>query len=98
MQEREKDPSVSLSWTLSKASADLLGAPLTYTEEQLATILSAHHFVEVRKTYGGPAPEETARASAASREQLARDEEWWQRVTAALSDAERRLTERNAAL
>jgi argininosuccinate lyase len=98
MQEREKDPSVSLSWTLSKASADLLGAPLTYTEAQLATILSARHFVEVRKTYGGPAPEETASASAASREQLARDEEWWQRATAALTDAERLLTERSSSL
>jgi argininosuccinate lyase len=98
MQERDKDPSVSLSWTLAKASSDLLGTPLNYTEERLATILSARHFVEVRKTYGGPAADETARASAASRAQLARDEEWWSGVTAALEAAERRLTDRSAAL
>ena len=98
MQERDKDPSVSLSWTLAKVSSDLLGAPMNYDDATLTTILSARHFVNVRKTYGGPAPEETARASAASRTQLTADEAWWSQVTSALSDAERRLTERSAAL
>ena len=98
MHEREKDPSVSLSWTLAKASSDLLGTPLNYTDEQLTKILSARHFVEVRKTFGGPAPEETARASAASRAQLAADEAWWNQATAALSEAERRLTQRSETL
>jgi argininosuccinate lyase len=98
IQERAKDPSVSLSWTLAKASSDLLGAPLNYSDEQLAKILSARYFVEVRRTWGGPAPEETARASAAARAQLEADEAWFNGATAALSAAERRLTERSAAL
>ena len=38
---------------------DVLGAPLDYTEEQLAEIMSPRHFVEVRRTPGGPAPDET---------------------------------------
>jgi len=98
MLERDKDPSVSLSWMLAKASSDLLGAPLNYRDEQLATILSARHFVNVRKTFGGPAPEETRRASETSRAQLAADEAWWTDATSALSAAERLLAERSAAL
>src|ERR1051326_7139864 len=98
MHEREKDPSVSLSWTLAKASAELLGAPLKYDEQALAEMLSARHFVDVRKTLGGPAPEETMRAAAASRHQLDADEAWWTSATSALNAAERRLAERSAAL
>jgi len=98
MRERDKDPSVSLSWTLAKVSSDLLGTPLTYDEVALANILSARHFVAVRRTFGGPAPEETARAIDASRQQLAADESWLHRATAALSEAERRLEARSSAL
>ena len=42
---------------------ELLGAPLAYSDEALAEILSPRHFVDVRRTLGGPAPEETARAA-----------------------------------
>jgi argininosuccinate lyase len=98
MQERDKDPSVSLSWTLAKVSADLLGTPLNYDDATLARTLSARHFVDVRKTYGGPAPAETARAIAASRSQLDADEAWWNSTMAALSAAERHLSQRSAAL
>jgi len=38
--------------------------------------VSARDFVETRRTPGGPAPEETARALRASRELLARDGGW----------------------
>ncbi len=34
----------------------------TYTDAQIAEIMSPRHFVEVRRTLGGPAPDETARA------------------------------------
>ena len=47
---------------LSKASTAILGRALDYTEAELAAIMSPQHFVEVRTTYGGPAPSETARA------------------------------------
>jgi len=98
MQERDKDPSVSLSWTLAKASTELLGTALKYDDAALADILSARHFVDVRKTLGGPAPEETARAADASRQHLEADETWWSAAAAALGAAERRLIERSAAL
>jgi argininosuccinate lyase len=98
MHEREKDPSVSLSWTLAKASTELLGAPLKYDEAALAEILSARHFVDVRRTFGGPAPEETARAAAVSRQLLEADESWWSAATGALNAAEQQLARRSAAL
>ena len=39
--------------------------------------MSPAHFVSVRKTYGGPAPEETTRASGVSRRLLENDRESW---------------------
>jgi len=45
----------------------------------------------VRRTLGGPAPEETERAAAASHRQLAADEAWCAATTEALGSAERAL-------
>jgi hypothetical protein len=56
--------------------------------------MSPQHFVNVRRTYGGPAPEETGRAAAASRRQLDSDRDAWQRRRDLLAQAERQLTER----
>src|SRR5207247_2092301 len=95
---RQRDPDRPLAELVADASAQILGAPLRYSEAALATILSARHFVEVRKTLGGPAPEETARAIAASRAQLEADRTWLTRTSGALSAAERRLAERSARL
>ena len=95
---RQRDPKRPLSELLKDATTELLGAPLAYTEEQLAEILSPRHFVEVRRTHGGPAPEETARAARASHRQLAADEESWTHATEALAKAERTLAERSEAL
>ena len=95
---REGEPGRPLSRVLADASAELLGAPLEYSDEALADILSPRHFVEVRKTPGGPAPEETSRAASASRAELEGDRTWWTTATTALADAERRLAVRAAAL
>ena len=95
---RERDPKRPLSELLKDASGELLGAPLNYTEKQLVEILSPRHFVEIRRTHGGPAPEETARAAKASHRQLAADEEAWAHSADALAKAERTLAERSAAL
>ena len=95
---RERDPRGPLSALLAAASNELLGAPLAYSEEALAEILSPRHFVKVRRTLGGPAPEQTTRAAAASRGQLDDDQMWWKQATGALSSAEHRLAERSAAL
>jgi argininosuccinate lyase len=95
---RQRQPDRAFSELLIDASSEILGRPLNYSEAQLTHILSPRHFVEVRKTFGGPAPEETARAAKVSRLQLDTDERWWSAATDALERAERTLADRSAAL
>jgi argininosuccinate lyase len=95
---RQRDTERPLSALLAEVSAGLLGTPIAYSEAALAEILSARHFVNVRRTFGGPAPEETRRASNVSRAQLEADQTWWIHTTDALSAAERRLAERASSL
>jgi argininosuccinate lyase len=95
---RQRDPGRPLSQLLTEASADLWRSPLSYTDAELAQILSPRHFVEVRRTAGGPAPEETARALTVSREQCDRDYSWWTGTTRSLADAATRLAARAARL
>ncbi|HEY0875915.1 MAG TPA: argininosuccinate lyase [Vicinamibacterales bacterium] len=85
---RPADPK---SAVLKDVSGALLGAPIEYSEEDLARILSARHFVEVRTTPGGPAPSVTAKAIEASRALLAADQEWMGKRNAALEAAEKEL-------
>jgi len=94
----QREPGRPLSELVADASAGLVGAPLKYSDAQLAQILSPRHFVNVRRTLGGPAPEETARAASVSRAELEADQEWWTNATTALTEAERRLAERIASL
>jgi argininosuccinate lyase len=98
MQARREAPQLPLADALSAASADLLGAPLQYAEADIAQVLSPRHFVEVRRTHGGPAPVETARAIAESRGALERDAAWLAATRAALAAAEARLAQRSRAL
>jgi argininosuccinate lyase len=91
---RAEDPAVALAATLSRASQALLGRSLDYTEAELETILSPRHFVAVRRTWGGPAPEETARAIGVSRQQLERDRHGWQARRDHLARAETALEQR----
>ena len=95
---RQKAPDTPIARLLEEAARDIVGTSITYTEAELSTILSPRHFVNVRKTLGGPAPEVTARAVAASRAQLAADAAWWSGATNALAGAERNLAERSAVL
>jgi argininosuccinate lyase len=62
-------------------------------DDALARVLSPRHFVEVRKTPGGPAPEEMARAIEASRERLTGDGGWLQSRIDGLRSAERELAD-----
>jgi argininosuccinate lyase len=89
---RTEDPAASLSLALEKASQALVGRAFAYSEEQLETIMSPRHFVDVRRTLGGPAPDETARAVAQSRLTLERDRAAWQGRREHLAAAERNLT------
>jgi argininosuccinate lyase len=98
MAARERHPDHPIGELLTEASSMLPGGPLAYSDAALTTILSPRHFVTVRQTLGGPAPEETARAAKVSRGQLETDETWRNNAAAALARAEHTLAERSAAL
>lgn len=95
---RRRDPERPLSATLDAAAIEIAGNPVGYSEDRLRQILSPHHFVEVRRTAGGPAPEETALAVAASRLQLDDDRARLSCTRAAADRAQASLAERSAAL
>ena len=98
MAARREDPRAGLAAALRAASSDLLGVPLTWTDAEIAQVLSPRHFVEVRRTHGGPAPAETARAIQESRSVLQRDGAWLAASRDALAAAEARLAERSRGL
>ena len=81
---RVADPQAGLAAVVAAASLALIGRRLDYTDDRLAEILSPRHFVEIRRTQGGPAPSVTVRAVEASRAELAKDKKW-------LGDARGRL-------
>jgi argininosuccinate lyase len=92
---RRAHPQVGLATVVASASLELTGRRLDYTNDRLAEILSPRHFVEIRKTLGGPAPVETARAVAASRAALAADRKWVADTRNHLTAAATRLRERS---
>jgi argininosuccinate lyase len=95
---RQSDPVRPLSAILTEASSQVLASPLTYTEEALELILSPRHFVTIRRTFGGPAPDETRRALTVSNQQFEDDQAWLTDALNALSAAQRRLGARATAL
>ena len=90
VQESAARPEVPPATLLTEIAASL-GATVSYSPEQLADLLSPARFVEVRRTPGGPAPEETARAAAVSRKRLADDGAWLESTTGRLHAAEATL-------
>jgi argininosuccinate lyase len=92
------DPSVPLSRALSNASTAVLGHALDYSEADLQRIMSPANFVNVRTTYGGPAPKETSRAIAESQQKLAADRASWKTRRQQVADAEAKLVTRVKAL
>jgi argininosuccinate lyase len=74
------------------------GREVVYTDAQLAEILSPRHFVEIRKTYGGPSPSETARALSVSKDVLRADENWVAETTRRLAIAEEKRRTAAAAI
>jgi argininosuccinate lyase len=79
-------------------SGQVTGASLNYTDEELARITSARHFVDVRRTPGGPAPSETTRALGESRRLLDRDRAWLDGVVGRLGEADERRRTRARSL
>ena len=83
---------------LLEASTDVAPEPIRYSEDGLKAVLSPRRFVEVRRTHGGPAPVETARAAAQSLDALRADERWTAAAVSALADADRQLLARSREL
>src|SRR5262245_45715577 len=83
---------------LREASRDVLGAPVEITEPELMEVLSPRHFVEIRRTPGGPSPIETARASEVASTVLDADRVWLARTRTAITAADERLHARSRSL
>jgi len=98
LKEGRDAPGTPRAALLERASIDVLGRALLYEEAELERVLSARHFVEVRTTPGGPAPETTALALDESRQRLDGDRAWLAQVRAQVAAAESRLRERSRSL
>jgi argininosuccinate lyase len=97
-QRRREAPGTPLGAALEEVSAGVLGAPLTYSDGRLEELLSAQHFVRVRRAVGGPAPEETARALGRAGRLFDEDRVWLAQAREAVGAARVRLRERCTAL
>jgi argininosuccinate lyase len=95
---RREHPDVPAGTALARVSAEILGSPLHYTDAEIETIISPTHFVDVRRTHGGPAPSETARAIDESHRTLDADRRWLTASRDGLAAADARLRERCRAL
>ena len=88
------DPA-SVAAMLRDVTRDVLGTPLDLTASELTQILSPRHFVDVRRTPGGPSPIETSRALEQAGAALDADRAWLTRTRAAVTAAEERLRARS---
>ena len=86
-------PERPLAQTLREVAREVTGREIAYTDVELARILSPQHFVEVRKTHGGPSPSEIGRAIGVSTKALATDEGWLRDTRQRLHIAGGRLKE-----
>jgi len=86
-----EEPGRRLHDLLGEVSREATGTAIEYGEGELAAVLSPERFVQVRRTHGGPAVEETARAIAASRDALEADRGWLGERRASLDVAARAL-------
>ena len=91
-----EDPARPLEDVLAEVSAEVTGTPVRLEAQQLADLLSPEHFVRVRRTWGGPAPEETARAIGVEEQRVAADTRWAEETRAALATADAMLRARAA--
>jgi argininosuccinate lyase len=98
VEERAADGSASVGDAVAAATAARAGGPIRYTEAALEALLSPRHFVAVRRTHGGPAPEVTARALDEARAALDADRAWIGEVERGLAEAAAELRRRSVAL
>jgi argininosuccinate lyase len=88
---RQANPHAPLAEAVRQAAIDVAGREIQLTEAELDVLLSPDHFVAVRRTLGGPAPEVAAAALEACRSRLMADEARLGHRRAALSAAEEKL-------
>jgi argininosuccinate lyase len=86
-----RDPQASLATALAEVSAAVTGRALTYDDAKLREILSPRHFIEIRRTLGGPAPELTGAAIEASKKLLDGDRSWLTSTREQLTSSAARL-------
>ncbi len=87
----QTEPDRSVADLVAEISKDVTGTAIEYTDAELATLLSPEHFVAVRRTHGGPAPEITGAAIAVSRGLLREDAGWIAATKSRLLNAESAL-------
>ena len=73
---------------LATAAREVTGKEIRMTPDALTRLLSPEHFIAVRRTFGGPAPDITGAAIVASRRKLADDEVDWAGRREALTAAD----------
>ena len=93
-----KRPGDSLTKVLAEASEAVAGRAIAMDAARLAEVLSPEYFVKVRRTAGGPAPEEVTRAIGESESRLRADRRWREEAVNRLFDAEQRLNDAAANL
>jgi hypothetical protein len=71
---------------IARAARDA-GHDVAISPDVLARVLSPEHFVAIRRTHGGPAPDVTARAVERSRDGLATDRTRLSELRRAIADA-----------
>ena len=95
---RREASSAPIGEIVAAATRELGGREIALTEAELARLLSPEHFIAVRRTHGGPAPDVTAEALAVASARLDADDATIARQRQALSDAEQKLSLACAAL
>jgi argininosuccinate lyase len=91
-----KDPQKIIDG-VERAFPQLTGRALELDRQVLHRALDPRHFVDVRKTPGGPSAEVLAETIAAARERLAADTSWVEDAAAHIERARKRLKEQTEA-
>jgi argininosuccinate lyase len=84
-------PDAAPARLVAEISKEVTGTAIEYSDAELETLLSPEHFVAVRRTHGGPAPEITEAAIAASRALFSEDSAWISGTKSRLLGAESAL-------
>jgi argininosuccinate lyase len=92
VRESRTEPDAGMAVLVARISREVTGTAIELTDDALATLLSPEHFVEVRRTLGGPAPEVTDAALTQSQSLLEEDTQWSRAVQARLLSAEAGLS------